>query len=494
MVACDFALRLSLIAFLFILSTSAESSSVRSLETRYLAFQVFTDSLDPHSGAGSDASASGPPDRRTLDDFALDLIDRLGSTGDSRNRLALMFGPISFEHSDQSVARLISDVFDIALSRGVAVGFHLDDSMFWRNRADLLGDPQNIERMGWNGPLSAGRRLDWGPIPTVLAPQMCINSPVIEAEVIRRGRDIIGASLAQGLARLKDADREDLFVGVIVGWETQIGRDVTSPGTPLGYCVMANLGIGPQTGAAEMDRARVGAVAHFIDLWSKAVVAAGVPVERIYSHIAFAPREYFDPKQANATYEQAVNFATIDTAFGGSHRAGFSTYPTPGLLGEIYAAAHSRNNQPWASAEGANVNLTNAVLSRGNAGSGMSTETYLARHFNHGAVIVNIFGWGLGDSTNPFRAAAERPEAIAAYAKFLAGATLNEGPPTIFERLPEKMRRINLDVAAWIAGRMDRLALAQPHFDALTSALQGGDLVSAEREADALLALTHDHL
>jgi hypothetical protein len=119
----------------------------------------------------------------------------------------------------------------------------------------------------------------------------------------------------------------------------------------------------------------------------------------------------------------------------------------------------------------------------------MSMETYLARHFNHGAALVNIFGWGLGEADNPFRRAAEQDEAIAAYRTFLRGDALVEGPPTILDRLPAKMRRIQAEMPGWIAGRREREARARPHFAALTAALEANDMSSAEDEADALLAL-----
>lgn len=86
----------------------------------------------------------------------------------------------------------------------------------------------------------------------------------------------------------------------------------------------------------------------------------------------------------------------------------------------------------------------------------MSMEAYLARHFNHGAALVNIFGWGLGEADNPFRRAAEYEEAIAAYRNFLRGEPLIEGPPTILERLPEKMRCIQAEMPGWIGGRPER--------------------------------------
>ena len=54
-------------------------------------------------------------------------------------------------------------------------------------------------------------------------------------------------------------------------------------------------------------------------------------------------------------------------------------------------------------------------------GPGMSMEGYLGNLFNHGAVMVKIFGWGLGDKDYPFRRIAESPDALAAYRKFLSG-------------------------------------------------------------------------
>jgi len=458
-------------------------------EPQYLAFQVFTDSASPHAGAGSQATPNGPPARAVLDEFAADVVARIGTVGEGRRRLVLMFGPILFDHSDEQAAQLIGDAFDIALARGVAVGFHLDDSMFWRGRRDLIEDVRNIERADWDSRPSTARRLDWGPVPARLAPQMCLNSPAIEAEVRRRGRDVIGAAIARGLARLHGAKSDDLFAGVIVGWETHIGRDFADPSVPLGFCALTNRGLRPGASNEAMDQARIDAVRRFITLWSQAVADAGVPRTRIYAHIAFTPRRYFDEDRAGATYAQFTNFAPVETAFGQSRRAGFSTYPTPGLMEEIREAAQTHGGAPWASAEGANVNLSGAVLARGDTGSGMSMETYLARHFNHGAVLVNIFGWGLGEADNPFRRAAEQDEAIAAYREFLRGDTLVEGPPTILERLPEKMRRIQAEMPGWIAGRRERQARAQPHFDALTAALEANDLSGAEREADALLAL-----
>ena len=49
-------------------------------------------------------------------------------------------------------------------------------------------------------------------------------------------------------------------------------------------------------------------------------------------------------------------------------------------------------------------------------------ETYLAKMFNHGATLVNIFSWGIGGEAMKnmsFRVVTEGEEALRAYRKFL---------------------------------------------------------------------------
>ncbi len=468
-----------------------DAQSAARGETQYLAFQVFTGSTSPQIPPGGQAVLDAAPSRAELDAFAADIVGRIGGTGRGARRLALIFGPIAFDHTDEQAARLIDDAFEIALARDVAVGFHLDDSMFWGGRRDLIGDPRNIERADWNGPPSTARRLDWGPVPARIPPQMCLNSSAIEAEVRRRGAEVIGPAIQRGRARLQAARRDDLFAGVIVGWETHIGVDFQNPQRALGYCALANRGLASGAAPAALEAARISTVEHFITLWSQAIAEAGVSETRIYSHVGFVPRRTFgEHGPEGASYAEATHFAPSEVAFGAARRAGFSTYPAPGVMEEIIAETARRGGAPWASAEGANVDLV-ADAARGGVGGGMSAETYLARHFNHGAALVNLFGWGLGEPANGFRRAAEHPDAIITYRKFLRGEALAEGPvqPTIQERLHAKIRRIQTEMPAWISGDHRRQARTQPHFDALAAAMAANDLPRVEREADALLAL-----
>jgi hypothetical protein len=52
----------------------------------------------------------------------------------------------------------------------MAVGFHIDDSMFWRSRKDLWSDPQNVEALDWDETPNMSRRLDWSKTPTSAPP------------------------------------------------------------------------------------------------------------------------------------------------------------------------------------------------------------------------------------------------------------------------------------------------------------------------------------
>ena len=71
------------------------------------------------------------------------------------------------------------------------------------------------------------------------------------------------------------------------------------------------------------------------------------------------------------------------------YRPGFSTYPSDTTFAEIYNVLSRHPATPWISAEGTNV------VPNGLPGE-VNMETYLGRMFNHGAVLVNVFSWGIG--------------------------------------------------------------------------------------------------
>jgi hypothetical protein len=177
-------------------------------EARYLSFQIFTYGPNPRIatlGEGSNPIARFP-DNSTLRDYIDDIKRRIGSVGSPQTRLAVMLGPLSFDHTDADVAKFIALGFDLAIETGVAVGFHIDDSMFWGRRKDLWSDPANVEAMDWDGTPCTARRLDWqtsaGAKPDAAPPQMCFNSKAILREVAQRS-SLIGRSIQAGVTRLQ---------------------------------------------------------------------------------------------------------------------------------------------------------------------------------------------------------------------------------------------------------------------------------------------------
>ena len=180
---------LGIVAALFAGSASGQESKKPATpdsrkaekETRYLAFQIFTYGPNPKiasMGEGKNAIARFP-DKAALRDYIEDIKRRIGTVGDQQTRLAVMLGPLSFDHGDAEITKFIELAFRLALETDVAVGFHIDDSMFWARRKDLWSDPNNVEALDWDGTPCTGRRLDWqtGQEPSrMLRRRRCVST------------------------------------------------------------------------------------------------------------------------------------------------------------------------------------------------------------------------------------------------------------------------------------------------------------------------------
>ena len=178
-------------------------------------------------------------------------------------------------------------------------------------------------------------------------------------------------------------------------------------------------------------------------------------------------------------------------AFGKHHRPGFSTYPQPGLFDDIYEELAKHKQVGWASCEG-----TNMQPGSGPGQSGMNMETYLAKMFNHGATLVNIFSWGIGGEANKnmgFRVVTEGEEALQAYRKFLKGEPLIEAKTealTLMERLPPKIHKIQKELPAWIAeGRAGNKDKAAALMQKLQEHLKAKNFEEVEKTADSILKM-----
>ena len=172
-------------------------------------------------------------------------------------------------------------------------------------------------------------------------------------------------------------------------------------------------------------------------------------------------------------------------AFSSAYRPGFSTYPEGATFKELYAALAQHGSPGWISAEGTNVSPTSMP-------GEPTMETYLGRMFNHGAVMVNIFSWGIGGEAmrnNFFRRATENPEALAAYAKFLRRETLVE-TSTGFSAaaFQDKMHRIQRELPVWVQ-KSGQQAQVMPLTEKLATLIKERKWHEADNVADELLLL-----
>lgn len=415
-----------------------------------------------------------------LEEFVHSVVQAVGATGDARNKLGFTVGPLCFDMPDDETRQFIRDAFAVARENDVAVAFHIDDSTSWSQRKDLISNPDNIETADWKQIPNTGRRADWGRTPTKFPPQMCFNSPAIQAAVKARAA-LIGSEVKKEADALRASGKEHLFAGVIAGWETMIGRDFDTD-RPLGYRALSHRGFSESKPPADPDRERVQIVQEFITLWADSLHSAGVPREKIFCHIAFTPQGLDHHEKAQST----SHFSPPEVAFSASYRPGFSTYPEGATFKEIQAALAQHGSPGWISGEGTNVSPT------GMAGES-TMETYLGRMFNHGAVLVNVFSWGIGGEAmrdNFFRRATEGPEALAAYGKFLRHEPLVASATTGFsaETFQDKMHRIQKDLPEWVQ-RTGQKEQAMPRVAKIQALMKDRKFEEADKVADELLAL-----
>jgi hypothetical protein len=421
------------------------------------------------------------PSKAQLEGFVRDVVKAIGTTGDAHHKLGFTVGPLCFDMSDEETRRFIHDAFAVAREYDVAVAFHIDDSMSWGTRKDLLSNPENIETADWKQIPNTGRRADWGPEPTRFPPQMCFNSPEVQTAVKNRAL-LIGVEVKKEMDALGAAGKEPLFAGLIAGWETCIGRDFET-GRPLGYRALSHRGFSKNRPPKDPDLERIRVVREFVELWANSLHGAGIPREKLFCHIAFTSQG-LTPADADETVAQKVQFALPEVAFSSTYRPGFSTYPEGDTFKQIYTVLAQHGSPHWISAEGVNVSPT------GMPGE-PTMETYLGRMFNHGAVMANVFAWGIGGEamrSNFFRRATENSEALHAYAKFLRGEPLVETAHTGFsaEALQNKLHRIQNELPGWVQ-RTGQQAQMMPLMQELDTALKGRQWQEVDRLADEIL-------
>jgi hypothetical protein len=151
-------------------------------------------------------------------------------------------------------------------------------------------------------------------------------------------------------------------------------------------------------------------------------------------------------------------------------------------FGPLYRELARRGNPPWAGVE----------ANAGFPGSAVGWEGYLARHYNHGAVLVGVNTGATGtDLPRRLEKSAFGDEALAAYRKFLSGETLEERDiaadhPRI--RLQRKMQRVQQGIRRWQRERRDPRPVGEI-LEQLEPLIRQGKIKEAEAVLDRALEL-----
>jgi hypothetical protein len=248
-----------------------------------------------------------------------------------------------------------------------------------------------------------------------------------------------------------------------------------TPAAPLGFNALTSRRYSQKNPPPDFLGALAQVNQEFVAFCAKQFVEAGIPSSRLYNHVpAPAPQD-------------SVN-APIRIAFNPYSRPGWTTYPVMTLAASfepLYSELKAHGNPPWGGVE----------ANAGFPGARLDWETYLAWHFNHGAMLVGINCGATGtDLPARLSKSAFGEQAVAAYRKFLRGEPLDEkaasASSALFEAplaLRAKIERIQKQLPAWVqAHGRERV---EPLMKTLDQHIRSQNLTEAEKTADRVLEL-----
>ena len=344
-------------------------------------------------------------------------VEKIGKVEDFKKRNwgfhliipAWRFDPQHSVNKDADITRAVRGAFDLALRHNVAVHFTIETHE-WGNRPDLWNysekvksgyDPKNKANVEWidfDGTPHPHRYRDWGTAER-MAPVICYNSPRVLREVSRLVNEVVAPPLRKGLEKLKKEGKEHLLSGITVGAEPSLPNYENidkinpkiaklmdkdkSPKARLGYNALANKGYSKDKPPEDFATALAQINKEYISYWSRKLFEAGIPTEKMYTHIAAG---------AGVIGSEMVEFtnAPIGIAFNDYSRPGWTTYPVGPLRNDfeaLYKELERHGNPYWASTE------ASPTMGPSGGKHTLTTKDYLARHFDYGATVI-VFNTG----------------------------------------------------------------------------------------------------
>ena len=479
-------------------------------ETQYLVFVINWEGL-------FEASRSGMPS--IINKNLTELIDRVGTVGTTRRKLGftVLIPPWILEKGRPGkYPMVIKEIFNAARQNNIAAHLSIETHYFWDARPDLWNyfdpskpgyDPNNknnVEWSDWKGTPYPARYVDWGT-PQKLAPHMCYNAPKIRSEIARLVTQFLAPPIKAELDALKSEGREYLFAGITVGSEPSLDNyekigainiglarfmdKQRAPKVQLGYNALHNLGYSQSRPPKDMSRALAEVNRDFIAYWGKHFVEAGIPMSRLYTHVA-----------ANSGYvgSPALEFtnAPIWIAFNDYTRPGWTTYPDGPLeksFDLFYNELKKHGDPGWGGTEASPQGLGEARI---------PVDAYLKRHYDHGAkiIVMNIHATGQ-HLTQKLSQGVWGGDAVAAYRSFLGGTmsraerrtevaapdSPSENPDQ--ERIRKKVQKVASTLQEWHSKRVDpaKIQTLGDYMNEIAELLRAVKPQQAEAKADEAL-------
>jgi hypothetical protein len=420
-----FPLYLTVILFLGLLYQCKKIAPVQPRSYQYLVFPL-----------SDDLFKNGLP-ANNMDEYLANavrtLITRIGTVGNGHRKLAFMVSIPSWDTTQYDMAmQLASAAVNAALETNAAVYFFVPSTTGWSSRPEFWNcdDPSdygynamnknNVEWSDWHGTPYPHEYRDWGT-PEELPPTMCYNCPVIQSEIGRILSTKVAPIIVAAFRQLSARGKGDLFAGVTMGDEQMLYNyayvDAVDPALgafmtqrsaakiPIGFNALTHAGFSANEPPADFAGALAQVNHDFVAYCCMQLNKAGIPADKIYTHIAAAAG------YEGSAFLQFSN-APLATAFNQYATPGFTTYITgdPDNLTLIYAALAQQQISHWGSTE------ANPAFS-----PGVSPANYLQMHFGHGATVMVLnIGATSVDLSDQLYTGVYGSNAVAAYYSFLS--------------------------------------------------------------------------
>lgn len=333
-------------------------------------------------------------------------------------------GPMLLTESKELIMEKTEMAFAAALENNIPVWFQIDDvNNSFAGYADnamtcdkWYENPLNVEKLafGEDAPL-ARYWFNWGIWRTTPATP-CLNSPTFVSFIQSQLNEGFIPVLQKYLKLLREQNKEYLFAGVCVGWETRIpdfsdipdgtvdqhGDEIEAwEQSETGYRALENLGYTSSKLAAEakekgisekqlMFKLLCGVEHDYSEMISGLISDAGVEKTKIFTH-------YTTGSNLDTVYDTAeFSFPYIDTAINEYCTPGYTVGINPSTEKICRLKAKIALSAPEQKYYGAVESYATDLND-----STKTAERYFNRLFNSGALVVALYGFDDPD-TSPF--------------------------------------------------------------------------------------------